>query len=31
MNVEANLLPFDVVGSCPMESIAQPVKGTCGI
>ena len=31
MNVKANLFLLDVVGSCPMESIAQLANGTCGI
>ena len=31
MNVNANQFPFKVVGSCPMESIAQLANSTCGI
>ena len=31
MKVNAYLCPFDVIGSCPMESITQPANGTCGI
>ena len=27
MNAKANLFPFDVVGSCPMESIEQLANG----
>ena len=31
MKVNAYLFPFDAVGSCPMESISQPAKGTWSI
>ena len=31
INVRACLLPFDVAGSGPMQSMAHPVKGTFGI
>ena len=30
MNINVNLFPLDVVGSCPMESIAQLADSTCG-